>query len=115
MPGAGLLRHRVTLQRRAEGVDDLGQPVDEWEDVATFWASITDARGREIMESRQATVNEVTTVVRARYREDVLTEMRIREQCHSRRLLDISSVRQVYSPRPETLIECTEVHAEAAA
>ena len=44
---ASRLRERVTIQRRGEGVDALGQPLTAWTDVATVWAAVETISGRE--------------------------------------------------------------------
>lgn len=50
-PGAGELRHRVTLQRRPDGFPEAGpagDPADDWETVRTCWAAIEPLSGREL-------------------------------------------------------------------
>jgi SPP1 family predicted phage head-tail adaptor len=110
---AGDLRHRVSIQRPSAALDDLGQPLGEWEEVASLWAGITDRRGGEVVEAREATLNEVTTDVRLRFTEAFQPEMRVVEQCHSHRVFQIVDIRQNYAPRPETLLECQERLVEA--
>lgn len=44
---SGRLRHRVTIQRRASGQDEAGQPVDTWTDYKTVWAEIKPMQGEE--------------------------------------------------------------------
>lgn len=112
---AGALRHRVSIQRRGDARDALGQPLDDWTEVVSVWADITDNRGREFLESREAVVNEVTTSVRIRYREDIQPQMRVLEQCHARRGFNITNVRYNGAPRPELLLECEEQRVEAVA
>lgn len=115
MPAAGSLKHRVRIVQRAPGVDAAGQPLDNWLEVATLWASIGDQRGREFVESRTATVNEVTTYIRLRARYDLAPEMRVQELCHARREWNITSIRYTQAPRPETLLECRETAVLAVA
>ncbi len=112
---SGALRHRISIQRHSTEVDDLGQQLDEWTEVVSVWADITDRRGREIVEARQTTYNEVTTDVRIRVNLPLTPEMRVVEQCHGRRVFQIVDVRQNYAPRPETLLECEERLVEAVA
>lgn len=80
-----------------------------------MWADITDRRGREMLEATQATINEVVTDVRIRYREDILPEMRVVEQCHARREFNIMDVRYTMPPRPEVMLECRDRRVEVAA
>lgn len=112
---SGALRHRISIQRKSVEVDDLGQPLDAWSEVVNVWADITDRRGREIVESREATYNEVTTNIRTRVNLPLAPELRVVEQCHGRRVFQIVDVRQNYAPRPETLLECEERLIEAVA
>jgi SPP1 family predicted phage head-tail adaptor len=112
---SGALRHRVSIQRRSVERDELGQPLDEWVEVVNVWADITDRRGREMMEATQATINEVVTDVRVRYRQDILPEMRVVEQCHARREFNIMDVRYMMPPRPEVMLECRERRVEVLA
>lgn len=112
---SGALRHRVSIQTPSTERDDLGQPLDEWTEFVNVWADISDRRGREFLEGRQTTTNEVTTNVRIRYREDIVPEMRVVEQCHARREFAITNVRFNGAPRPELLLECEERRIEAVA
>jgi SPP1 family predicted phage head-tail adaptor len=43
----GRLDRRITLQRRSGALTDSGQPVDTWTDLASRWASVVPASGRE--------------------------------------------------------------------
>lgn len=112
---AGSLRHRVSIQQRGTARDELGQPEDAWDDVVTVWADITDNRGREFVESREVVINEVTTTIHIRYRQDIAPQMRVQEQCHARRLFNITNVRYNDAPRPDLLLECEEQSIEAVA
>lgn len=112
---SGTLRHRVSIQRASDERDDLGQPIDEWSEVVNVWADITDRRGREFMDAAQATINEVITDVRIRYRQDIVPEMRVVEQCHARREFQVIDVRYVDAPRPEVRLECRERRVEVVA
>lgn len=73
---AGMLRHRVTLQRFQQGQDAYGGPVETWEDVATVWASLEAVSGREFFASQQVQ-SEVTHKVTIRFRPGVAADMRI--------------------------------------
>ncbi len=41
------MNNLVSIQRRDAGVGATGQPVDSWSEIATEWASIEPASGRE--------------------------------------------------------------------
>lgn len=75
------LKHRVTIIRppRPDETDESGQPIDEWQPVATVWAAIEPLRGREL-ESARKVVAEVTTRIRIRYRDGVDRTMRVKHK-----------------------------------
>lgn len=70
------LNKRVTILRPPgpEDVDDAGQPIDDWQTVATVWAAIEPLRGREFF-AAQAVNAEVTTRIRIRWREGIDRKM----------------------------------------
>ena len=53
---AGMLRHRVTIQRQEIVFGKFGAPLHDkvWENVATVWASLEAMSGREFFASQQA-------------------------------------------------------------
>lgn len=72
----GALRHRVTIQKPREGQSRAGQPVQEWDEVATVWAAVEPLRGREYWAAAQVQA-EATTRVRIRYRKGIRPDMRV--------------------------------------
>jgi phage head-tail adaptor, putative, SPP1 family len=72
------LNRRVTIIRppSPDDVDDYGQPLNEWQPVATVWAGIEPLRGREYF-SAMSEHAEVTTRIRIRYREGIDRTMRV--------------------------------------
>jgi SPP1 family predicted phage head-tail adaptor len=74
---AGPLRHRVTIQRRAESQDATGSVLWSWVDHATVWAAIEPIMGREYFAAAQVQ-SEVSVKIRMRYRDDLHSTMRIR-------------------------------------
>jgi len=46
---AGLLRERVTIQRRGPGRDALGGAVGEWTTIAEAWAAVAPADGGPVV------------------------------------------------------------------
>ena len=50
---AGMLRHRVTIQRYELVVDDYGAPLhrESWKDVATVWAFLGNLEPRYMTRS----------------------------------------------------------------
>jgi len=67
---AGLRDQRIQLQRRAAGVDALGQPDGAWVTYATVWAKARPARGREYVAAAQVQ-SELPTVFEIDYRTNV--------------------------------------------
>lgn len=93
----GKLNKRVTIQKPAaledgsvslgldfvdgeygawQDVDELGQPIESWSEVATVWASVEDLTGREY-QAAQSTQNPVQTRIRIRYRAGIQSSMRV--------------------------------------
>ena len=71
----GALRHRLRLQRRADGSDAGGGALDIWEDVAVLWGDIAPARpGRSAIGARNISVQDFD--IRIRFRDDVKSGMR---------------------------------------
>jgi SPP1 family predicted phage head-tail adaptor len=62
----GQLNRRCQLQDKSSGVDSIGQPLNTWTNVATFWGNIKSASGYETAKSDKVT--EVRRVsIRTRY------------------------------------------------
>lgn len=68
---AGDLDQRITIQRRAAGVDALGHEAKGWTDYATVWARVLTTGGREALQAG-AVQGEATIECRIRYRADLL-------------------------------------------
>ncbi|MGF7429587.1 phage head closure protein [Thermoanaerobacterium thermosaccharolyticum] len=73
----GELRHRITIQKATTIQDELGQPVEVWQDIANVWAKIEDISGREYFAAKQVLTNEITTKITIRWRNDIEPSMRI--------------------------------------
>lgn len=79
---AGLLRHRVELQRRpldSNGdplLDTNGEQILDWETFATVWAQIAPASAREFVASEREN-SEIIGRITIRYRNDVSSTCRI--------------------------------------
>lgn len=72
---AGVLRHRVRLQRQITADDLHGADDVSFADIATLWASVATTGGREFWEAKKLTP-EVTHQVELRYRANVVAGMR---------------------------------------
>lgn len=82
---AGKLRRRLNIQQRAPGLDEHGEPVNQWTTVATVWGDVTDTAGSESVRDA-ATVADVTVAVTLRHRPGINTGMRIKDR---NRILEI--------------------------
>ena len=100
---AGKLDQRVTIQRLVEGVDDYGQPINEWQDVGSYWAAVEPLQGREFV-ALQAAVSEITARVRMRWVPGIHATMRV---IHGAVTYGISAVIHVKSARRELQLMCT--------
>ena len=106
---AGMLRHRVTIQRQEIVFGKFGAPLHDkvWENVATVWASLEAMSGREFFASQQVQ-SEVTHKVTIRFRPGVAADMRI---VHGGRVFGI------VAPLPDNrgtrlVLMCREVSGE---
>lgn len=75
----GDLRHRITLQKYTETTDEEGFSTQEWQDIATVWASVENLYGREYWQAA-AIQAENTVKFIIRYRNDISNDMRIKFQ-----------------------------------
>lgn len=82
------LNHRVTIQARTSGQDEIGQPVETWADVATVWASVAYLSGLQAIKAG-ADVSILKASVRIRYRTGLDAGMRI---THGAVVFDIKAV-----------------------
>lgn len=100
---AGNLDQRVTIERQAGGVDELGQPLpDAWSAIGSCWAAVLPLQGREFI-SAQAVASEVTTRVVIRYRPGITPADRV---VHDGRIFNIVSVIDVRSANDELQLMC---------
>jgi SPP1 family predicted phage head-tail adaptor len=79
MINAGKLNKRVSLEQSVAGspaVNDFGEPVVVWEELAEVWAAMEPLTGREFW-AQQQVQSEITVRIRIRYRSDVLAGMRV--------------------------------------
>lgn len=73
---AGQLNSRITLQQLNAGTDEIGQPINTWQDAGAVWASVRYLNG---IESLKADAQSATAKasIRIRYRADITTAMRV--------------------------------------
>jgi SPP1 family predicted phage head-tail adaptor len=73
---AGRLNRRCQLQSPSQSVDELGQPIPGWTDVALVWASIRHLSGVEAIKA-DAVTSTVKASIRIRYRTGLNAGMRV--------------------------------------
>lgn len=76
MMNAGQLRYSVTLQRRVDQQDAVGQVVHTYEDIADVLAAIEPLNGREAIAAQQIAA-EVSTKITVRHRDDLNATSRV--------------------------------------
>lgn len=74
----GRLDKRVVLERFTTGSDEIGQPIETWEPLATVWAAVEPLNGREFFAAGSAQ-SEVTTRIRIRYRPGITSGDRVNQ------------------------------------
>ena len=84
----GNLRHRITLQKPVIIRDSIGQELEEWQDVATVWASVEPLSGKEYFNAQQ-TNSEVSTKITIRYLKSITPFMRVFFQKHTYNILSV--------------------------
>ena len=73
----GKLRHRITLQKQVNTVNDYGAAVTTWKNVATVWADVRPLSGREYFSAQQIQ-SEVTTQIWLRHIEGIKPTMKVK-------------------------------------
>lgn len=101
---ASKLRHRITIQHKVETKNEWNEPVIEWREFATVWASVEPISGREFWASRQVQ-SEVTHRIRLRYLPGVDSTMRI---LFKGREFRIEAIRNIEERNTETEILAVE-------
>jgi SPP1 family predicted phage head-tail adaptor len=107
---AGKLRHRVTIQRKASGVDTLGQSSGGWVCVNTCWASVRTLTGNEL-EKAKILVPAASTEIIMRYNPDT------NEQCRAvfkERIFNIGNVNNIDQRNIQLTLICSEAKSVAS-
>ena len=84
----GKLRHRVTLQRPVITKDNIGQEIEEWQDVATVWASVEPLSGKEYFSAKQVN-SEVSAKITLRFLQGITPEVRVILDKHTYNILAV--------------------------
>jgi SPP1 family predicted phage head-tail adaptor len=102
----GKLRHLVSIERRVETLDDVGDAVPRWQSVARVWGAVEPLSGRELVLAQQIHA-EATTRIRLRHRfaGNPREKMRI---VHRERLYNIKASMNQDTRDLETVLLCTD-------
>lgn len=73
----GQYDQRITLQRRIEERNDIGEAVITYIDAIQCWAAVEPLSGRELFNAQQ-TQGEITTRIRIHWRRGVTERMRVK-------------------------------------
>ena len=73
----GKLRHRITLLKQVNEVNDYGASVQIWRTVATVWAEVRPLSGREYFSAQQVQ-SEVTTQIWLRHIDGIKPTMKVK-------------------------------------
>ena len=73
----GKLRHRITLLKQVNEVNDYGASTQSWKRVATVWADVRPLSGREYVSAQQVQ-SEVTTQIWLRHIEGIKPTMKVK-------------------------------------
>lgn len=101
---AGLLRHRVIIKRPESGRDAAGAAIDVLVVVATIWANVGFASGRERW-ANEHVLNSYSAIVTVRYRADLREDMEIH---YDGRVLDIKAIIDPFGNKAELKLMCTD-------
>ena len=101
----GKLRHRITLLRQVNEVNDYGASTQTWMIVATVWADVRPLSGREYFSAQQVQ-SEVTTQIWLRYLDGIMPTMLVK---FGKRTLEIVSVLNMQERNVSLQLMCKEV------
>ena len=104
----GRLDRQITIQEDVGTQDAAGQPVEDWQDIATnptIWAEVVPVGGREVFEAQQVGASAVAKF-RIRYRGDVLRKMRVVYDSDNYDIADVAEDRR-FARRQYEIITAT--------
>ena len=96
----GKLNKRITFQ-----LQDLDSEDEEWEDIATTWASINPISGKEYY-SAETINSDLTHKIRLRYRKGITPDMRV---LYNGRIFYIVSVINEFERNSTLQLMCREL------
>lgn len=102
---AGNLRHRITLQKQIDELNDFGAFEKRWKSIATVWAEILPINGREYFSAAQVQ-SEVTTQINLRFLTGITPTMRV---LFGKRQFEIVSVINLAGREIQLQLMCKEI------
>lgn len=72
----GDMRHRVQIQQRIETPNEFGEPVVNWNTIATRWGAIEPLTAKELIAAQQVQ-SDVSHKIRMRYYAGLTPKMRL--------------------------------------
>lgn len=109
----GPLRHRVNIQQPIATQNDFGEEIITWSTLASVWANVLPASGREsYVSAGEQQLAVITHRVQLRYRTDLGPKMRV---VWEDRYLDIESVQDPTGKRGFLMVMCRENYEGADA
>lgn len=109
----GKFDKRITLQSRSATLDDYGQQINSWSDIATVWANVKPISGREKLRS-MAIESTLTHTVAIRYDvrfmpPETVDAWRIKYVTPGgERIFNITAARDMDEARKYIIFDCTE-------
>lgn len=100
----GRLRHRITLMRQVNEINDYGATITKWESVATVWAEVKPLSGREYFSAQQVQ-SEITTQIWLRHLDGIKPSMRVK---FGKRFLEIVAVLNTQERSVSLQLMCKE-------
>lgn len=114
----GAFSQRVTLQRRVETRNAIGESVISYVDASRAWAAVEPLTGRELFNAQQ-TQAEITTRIRMHWQRGITERMRVvhttsHQSPQIQDVYDVVSVIDVRSAHYELQLMCARRDAEQA-
>lgn len=114
----GTFTHKVTLQRRIEERNSIGEAVITYMDAISAWAAVEPLSGRELFAAQQ-TQSEITTRIRIHWRRGISERMRVKHVTSyaapvQSDVYDVLSVIDVLAAHHELHLMCARRDSEQA-
>lgn len=100
----GRLRHRITLMRQINEINDFGATITKWKSITTVWAEVKPLSGREYFSAQQVQ-SEITTQIWLRHLDGIKPSMRVK---FGKRSLEIVAVLNTQERNVSLQLMCKE-------